>query len=234
MNDRLAGLPAVPLPQLLTMLAGLAARSRDQPGLALPMCTLDLRSGRSVQGTVLALSDSVQGRGLTVAEREPGGQTTGRLSYVDADQVAVVHVHAANEFAHLLAFGRPPPAAVAPAAAGAPPNRLDVRRSLTALAEQLQRAGLDLALAAELTDLTGEPLRCISELAEATVASLIDLASDELGRGAQGEVNQVLLCDGEPGVSRQGQTLVVRANLLAGASGRLAPAALSDAVSAVL
>lgn len=186
---------------LETLLEGLAEQSRLVEAGRLPQrprLTLLLRSGRSLTGTLLELSQERGGNVLTLSLEDVGRRFAAPdIAFVPTSALeAVIVLEAAD-------LDKPPEP-------GPIPGKLELRRAVQQLQDELQAAGhtLELSLAGSLEEETER--EAFNAALEPLGKALSQIGTDEMGKEALGRVNRVQLELGQDaGVERQGETLQI-------------------------
>ena len=119
-----------------------------------------------------------------------------------------------------------------------PPTRLGLKRRCEELSQSLA-AELGTAPSIEIVwegaPTEGAPLRSLAKVIDDLVAAAKEIAADELGKQALSQVQRFRISQGDsPAVSREGGTLQLQVNLLAGPAGRFDRARLKEALEKAL
>lgn len=210
------------LEQLLEELADLARRASSGEPVRRPYVTAHLRSGRAIEGVVLALHSDRMGR-RTLVLHVPGPERFAALdvSHLPVEALEALTVHAVDQL-EAAPPGSPPP-----------PTRLELRRRVAATEKALQaKLGLPLALTVD----PGEDPKELAALAhlEALLPEVLSaIASTDLGKQALVGVKSVKLATDEAmGVMLAEGVLTVTAAL--SPARRASPHALTEAIEKAL
>lgn len=180
MDERklIRALPARSVEDIIAELAAAQVRAARGEPLSPPVVSVHLSSGFHATGEIIDILFD-QRRGTTLLLHLAGASRHDRSSdviYVRADSIAALTVHAAAGHVALLSAGQvtPPP--------GPPPTKLEARRSIDRVRQQLvDRAGKDLELHAGVDEVPAELLGGLVELATLTQQALLAVMRDELG-----------------------------------------------------
>jgi hypothetical protein len=187
-----------------------------------PCVTLQLGSGHTVRGWVLALEDGPGSRAPTLLLRgaSPAGAPADDVVYLDPGSIETLTVHAASTALGLLSFG-----AIEEKPGESAPTRLQLRRRATELKAVLAAlVGRPFALDVDWAGIPdSEPcLANLARLMEELVSAIGQIRAEHGNDAVAGAIRTVRLAHAPvPGVSRQGETLVLSANLEKGRQGRL-------------
>jgi|GEM_PF-1812609 len=184
---------------LESLLEALAEQSRQVEAGRLPQrsrLTLLLRSGRSLTGTLLELVQERSGPVLTLSLED--GQrrfTAPDIAFVPTSALEAVIVLEAED------LNKPPEP-------GPIPGKLELRRAVRAVQDELQVAGhaLEVVLTGSLEEESER--EAFNAALEPLGKALSQIGADAMGREALGRVNRIQLELGEEaGVRREGETL---------------------------
>jgi hypothetical protein len=171
-------LPARSVEDIIAELAAAQVRAARGEPLSPPVVSVHLSSGFHATGEIIDILFD-QRRGTTLLLHLAGASRHDRSSdviYVRADSIAALTVHAAAGHVALLSAGQvtPPP--------GPPPTRLEARRMMDRLRQQLvERAGRDLELHSGIDEVASEQLGGLVALATLLQQTLHAVMRDELG-----------------------------------------------------
>jgi hypothetical protein len=187
-------LPARSLEDLIAELAAAQVRAARGEPLSPPVVSVHLANGFQATGEIIDILFD-QRRGTTLLLHLVGTSRHDRSSdviYVRADAVAALTVHSAGGHVALLSAGQ------VTAPAGPPPTKLEARRLLDKLRQQLQeKLGGDIGLQAALDEVPAEHLGGLVELGNVICSALQSVLRDELGQEAvRSQVKQVSLAAG--------------------------------------
>ncbi|MBE2251224.1 MAG: hypothetical protein IAE78_16915 [Myxococcus sp.] len=197
MNDErklIRALPARSVEDIIAELAAAQVRAARGEPLSPPVVSVHLANGFQATGEIIDILFD-QRRGTTLLLHLVGTSRHDRSSdviYVRADAVAALTVHAAGGHLALLSAGQ------VSAPSGPPPTRLEARRLLERLKQQLhEKLGSGVALQAAIDEVPAEHLAGLLELGNVVVSALQSVLRDELGQEAvKRQVKQVSLSSG--------------------------------------
>ena len=186
--------------------------------------TLTYFSGAHVSGIVLRTATGRSGTTLLLGST----QNSGDVIFVRLDQVMAVEVHNYQNFAPVLTGG-----AVARSPSEAAPNRLELKRKIQAMSEELQKKfqnhfNIDV-LWDKLPESEHDVMLNLRDLSEAIKSAVERVAADDLGRKALNEIRILRLShtdDESPSVKRDGSVIDLIYNLK-----RALPARLGEEVN---
>ncbi len=174
-------LPARSVEDVIAELAAAQVRAARGEPLSPPVVSVHLASGFHATGEIIDILFD-QRRGTTLLLHLVGTSRHDRSSdviYVRADAVAALTVHSAVGHVALLSAGQVMPPA------GPPPTKLEARRALEKVRQQLvERLGKDVGFRTTLEEVPAEQLGGLVDLANLVFAAMQSVSRDELGMEA--------------------------------------------------